>query len=145
MQKHLEEKNVYFDLHLVVHHLRGVRAGTQGRTRKVGTEAEAVEESCSLYCSTGRVQPVFLCTPGLPSQRSTIRNELVPPTLTANYRNVSQACPQTNLVKAFYQLWVSRWHQTTHQEKHTKNTSKTHQENKKGPRKLGDNEIQRWR
>lgn len=47
--KHLEEERVYF--HLQPLHsplLKGVRAGTQGRSQEAGTEADAGEECCLL-------------------------------------------------------------------------------------------------
>lgn len=85
-------ERVYFILQLW-----SVMRGSQGRSLKAGTEAEAMEACCILACYSCLAQLAFLYNTGLSAQGC-----LCPSSSIFNLENAAQACPRA--------IWRGQFH-----------------------------------
>jgi hypothetical protein len=94
-----KEVRVYFILPFqVTESLREVRARTQSRNLEARTEADTMEERCSLACSPCLAQFALLLSSGPLAQGQHSHSELGPPT------KCTELCPPANQARAFSQF-----------------------------------------
>lgn len=88
----LGEESVY-----LASRLQPITEGSQGGTLEVGTEAESMEECCSLACSPALAhQPIYLSSS---TQFQLPKESTVDSPTNQESRNSPQTCPQANLWK----------------------------------------------